>query len=314
MNFVALQMSQRRQKSLTVEEILAALEEAEDDDNVERADVIINPPEADALTDNEDIDDDCTEDIDTNEVAGTLELHTTVLNTDDDVNDNEAGKATEATTEKGNITKKRKLSQSIPKWRSKAPNYTKVHTRSNVYESNLMKMKEQLTDFSPVSVFEEVFSEEMVQLTLKETLRYATECKNRPSTTFSSDDLKLFIGVLLISGYHKLPSETHYWSNDEDLGLQVVKNAISKAKFQDMKSIIHFCDNSEVENNKNDRGFKVRKLIAAAQKSFAKFGILEEHLAIDEMIVKYYGHHALKQFIRGKPIRFGYKFWALCGV
>ncbi|XP_076059719.1 uncharacterized protein LOC143036355 [Oratosquilla oratoria] len=39
-----------------------------------------------------------------------------------------------------------------------------------------------------------------------------------------------------------------------------------------------------------------------------------KHLAVDEMIVKYYGHHALKQFIRGKPIRFGYKFWALCGV
>ena len=45
-----------------------------------------------------------------------------------------------------------------------------------------------------------------------------------------------------------------------------------------------------------------------------KFGIFEEHLAVDEMIVKYYGHNTLKQFIRGKPIRFGYKFWALCGV
>ncbi|XP_014777174.1 piggyBac transposable element-derived protein 3 [Octopus bimaculoides] len=45
-----------------------------------------------------------------------------------------------------------------------------------------------------------------------------------------------------------------------------------------------------------------------------KFGIFEEHLAVDEMIVKYYGLHALKQFIRSKPIRFGYKFWALWGV
>ena len=58
-------------------------------------------------------------------------------------------------------------------------------------ESNLMKMKEKLTDSSPVSVFEEVFSEEIVELILKESVRYATECKNRrPSTTISSDDLK----------------------------------------------------------------------------------------------------------------------------
>ena len=43
-----------------------------------------------------------------------------------------------------------------------------------------------------------------------------------------------------------------------------------------------------------------------------EWGIFEKEL-IDEMIIKYFGHHGLKQFIRGKPIRFGYKFWALCG-
>ena len=48
---------------------------------------------------------------------------------------------------------------------------------------------------------------------------------------------------------------------------------MSRSRFQEMKSILHFCDNNEAENDKNDRGFKVRKLIAAAQKSFVKFGI-----------------------------------------
>ncbi|XP_068203627.1 piggyBac transposable element-derived protein 3-like [Palaemon carinicauda] len=133
------------------------------------------------------------------------------------------------------------------------------------------------------------------------------ECKNRPTTTISSDNIKLFVGVLLISGYNKIPAETQYWSNDEDLGLQIVKNTMFRSIFQEMKSILHFCDNNEAENNKNDGGFKVRKLIAAAQKSFVKFDIFEEHLAVDEMIVKYYGHNALKQFIRGKAIQ----FWAL---
>ena len=36
-----------------------------------------------------------------------------------------------------------------------------------------------------------------------------------------------------------------------------------------------------------------------------KFGVLEE---------KYYGRNGFKQFIRSKPIRFGYKLWALYGV
>ena len=45
-----------------------------EDEDVESADAVIIPPEADALTDNEDIDDDCTENILIEDVAGTLEL------------------------------------------------------------------------------------------------------------------------------------------------------------------------------------------------------------------------------------------------
>ncbi|XP_049790145.1 piggyBac transposable element-derived protein 3-like [Schistocerca nitens] len=48
--------------------------------------------------------------------------------------------------------------------------------------------------------------------------------------------------------------------------------------------------------------------------SFQKLGIFEENLSSDEMIVKYYGRSGLKQFIRGRPTRFGYKLWSLCGA
>lgn len=39
--------------------------------------------------------------------------------------------------------------------------------------------------------------------------------------------------------------------------------------------------------------------------------VLEEHLAYDESIVKYFGRHGCKQFIKGKPIQFGYKICSL---
>ena len=34
--------------------------------------------------------------------------------------------------------------------------------------------------------------------------------------------------------------------------------------------------------------------------------------AIDEAMKPYFGRHSLKQFIRGKPVRFDFKFWCLC--
>jgi hypothetical protein len=47
-------------------------------------------------------------------------------------------------------------------------------------------------------------------------------------------------------------------------------------------------------------------------KSFLRHAPLEENLCIDESMCPFYGRHSAKQFIRGKPIRFGYKFWCLC--
>ena len=35
------------------------------------------------------------------------------------------------------------------------------------------------------------------------------------------------------------------------------------------------------------------------------------YLSIDEQMVPYFGRHSAKIFIRGKPIRFGYKNWIL---
>jgi DNA excision repair protein ERCC-6 len=78
--------------------------------------------------------------------------------------------------------------------------------------------------------------------------------------------------------------------------------------------MIHFQDNGLVKENKYDRGFKIMHVMEMMKVAFQQFGIFEEFLSIDEIIVKYYGHNSLKQFIRGKPIRFGYKLLALCGT
>ena len=36
------------------------------------------------------------------------------------------------------------------------------------------------------------------------------------------------------------------------------------------------------------------------------------NFSVDESMIPYYGRHGTKQFIRGKPIRFGFKLWCLC--
>ncbi|GFW05094.1 piggyBac transposable element-derived protein 2 [Trichonephila clavipes] len=58
---------------------------------------------------------------------------------------------------------------------------------------------------------------------------------------------------------------------------------------------------------------KVKNEVARNQDQIHKWGIFDNHLSIDEMMIRYYGHHYFKQYIKCKPIRFGYKMWTLCG-
>ena len=56
----------------------------------------------------------------------------------------------------------------------------------------------------------------------------------------------------------------------------------------------------------------MRLLIDNLQRKFIKHRGFPEYLAIDESMIPYLEKHFAKQFIRGKPIRFGYKMWTLC--
>ena len=57
---------------------------------------------------------------------------------------------------------------------------------------------------------------------------------------------------------------------------------------------------------------KVTPFYVLVNECLQLFGILHHNLSIDESMVPYFGRHSCKQFIRGKPIRFGYKLWVLC--
>ena len=87
-----------------------------------------------------------------------------------------------------------------------------------------------------------------------------------------------------------------------------------KNKFMALKKYFHLNNNLEIPENSKDRCFKIRPLIEKMKKNFLQFGYFSDKYSVDEKIVGYYGRHPIKQFIRGKPVRFGFKEWALCST
>ena len=82
-------------------------------------------------------------------------------------------------------------------------------------------MRKSLEDFTPITIFEEIMSPKIFEHILKETVRYSAVSKNK-SEIVTIKELKTFIVILM------LLSTKNYWSNDDDLGIPLVKTAMPR--------------------------------------------------------------------------------------
>ena len=142
-----------------------------------------------------------------------------------------------------------------------------------------------------------------------QSVKYAKQ-QNRHAFELKPFQLQRFIEFLLFSGYHKLPREDMYWENAEDCNVQIVTSAMSRQTFRDIKRNLHLNDNTA--NMQNDKLFKIRPYTDMLNSKFSKFGIFSHNLSIDEQMIPYFGRHSCKMFMKGKPVKFGFKAWCLC--
>ena len=164
---------------------------------------------------------------------------------------------------------------------------------------------------SEFSLWQDFCTLDLITAIADQTNLYANRDKSKPHFFVTPAQLAKFFGILLMSGYNSLPRETDYWSNQPDLVVAIVRNATSRNIFQGIKCMLHFVDNSALpEGNKVA---EVEPLYDDLNVKLVQFGMFHPLLSIDESMVPYYGRHSAKMFIRGKPIRFGFKLWSLCG-
>ena len=90
----------------------------------------------------------------------------------------------------------------------------------------------------------------LTQNILEQILLYARR-KNNVNFDLHKAELLRFFSIIILSGYHKLPSERDYWSNQPDLGVPIVSEALSSKRFLQIKSMFHLVDNTTLEGNSN---------------------------------------------------------------
>ena len=71
----------------------------------------------------------------------------------------------------------------------------------------------------------------MISLLVEQTNLYATGDKNMQIFKINDADMRKFLDLLVISGYHNLPSEVDYCSTAEDLEAPIFSNTMARDRF-----------------------------------------------------------------------------------
>ena len=130
------------------------------------------------------------------------------------------------------------------------------------------------------------------------------------------DELRAFIGVNFVMGYHKLPNLRSYWETESpSLQVNFIANVMTSERIKEIVSNLHFPNNEDVvprDYPVHDRVFKVRWLIEYLNEHFLSSVEPEVEQSVDEHMVKYKGRSIMWQHIKNKPIKWGFRLWYRC--
>lgn len=204
---------------------------------------------------------------------------------------------------KSHKKQQKKKREWIQKTLTKSVHFTRSESNEPVCVEEWREKK-----YAPVDIFRQFFDDTFLERVVKETVTYAMQ--NGHSIECSPNDLMKYMAILLLSGYVPVKHRRMFWETRADAHNALVSSAMTRNRFELIHRFFHLNDNSNY--NPAGRIYKVRPLVEHLNAKFQEFGKpLGDKFSLDEAMEPYYEHHYAKQFIRGKPVRYGFKFWCL---
>ena len=170
---------------------------------------------------------------------------------------------------------------------------------------------------SPLSVFEKVLDLDVFLEHIKtQSELYAAQQGHIMSKPLTIEELKAFIAVNFIMSYHKVPSTRNYWAQSRPtVYVECCAKVMPRDRFFEILKVLHFSDNDKAlprDDPKYDRAYKVRWLITYLNARYQLCMENDSHQSIDEKMIKFKGRNIMRQYVKNKPIKWGFKNWFRC--
>lgn len=135
-----------------------------------------------------------------------------------------------------------------------------------------------------------------------------TKFKRHPLT---ADEMMRFLGCLLLLSINSVRNYRHAWNSKNSQYLVHLSQLLTRDRFEQIASFLHVVTASEEAQLAQHRLKKILPLQEVVKRKCLDLYQPLQQLSIDERMVKSKTRTHFRQYIRNKPVKWGYKYWVL---
>lgn len=176
----------------------------------------------------------------------------------------------------------------------------------------------------PIDFFKMYFTEEMIELLVEETNRFAKQyldsqqlkAKSRSLQwkEVNSSEMKVFMAIIFAMGLVQKQDLQEYWSTNEILSTPFFSKTMTRDRFLLIMKFLHFNNNTNhVPRGENgyDPLFKIRPFYECFKERLRTVYLPEKNLSIDESTIAWKGNLHFKVYNPNKAHKFHIKVFVL---
>ena len=178
------------------------------------------------------------------------------------------------------------------------------------------------SDSTKLDLFYRFFTPEVWELLVIETNRYAAanlaDPSNKPHARnwydVTVDEIKAFIGLLILMGVLRLPRLEMYWqTSNPHIATIGISQVMTRIRFEQIYRFLHLANDDDRSNDPENRDklFKVRQFANLLAANFQRNYVPHSTITIDEAMIPFKGRLSFKQYMKDKPTKWGIKVFVL---
>lgn len=171
-----------------------------------------------------------------------------------------------------------------------------------------------------IDVFQLFFTAELINMICENTNKYAWAHilerqtyaeKDGSWKMFSPNEVMQCIGVLIYMGIVELPRLHLYWNTSELFSGLILPKIMARSRFFAFLAFLSVMDPEKTDAVRDGKLHRITHLLQHMNDVSCQHFQPYRNLCVDERMVKSKGRSGIRQYMRDKGVKWGYKLWVL---